>query len=91
MSERKQIQLVLLRVSFQVCSCLVRTGFLSTVLTILIYGQLGPGLGHGGTPADGSSSELGQYTGTNSNILNAQFMACNLLVVTVTTQEKKEQ
>ncbi|KAI3353535.1 hypothetical protein L3Q82_020062, partial [Scortum barcoo] len=47
---------------------------------------------HGGTPADGSSSELvGLYTGNTSNVLNVQFMACNLLLVTGTAQEKAEQ
>ncbi|KAM9314933.1 TAF5-like RNA polymerase II p300/CBP-associated factor-associated factor 65 kDa subunit 5L [Pholidichthys leucotaenia] len=47
---------------------------------------------HGGTPADGSSSELvGLYTGNASNVLNVQFMACNLLLVTGTAQEKTEQ
>ncbi|XP_049426977.1 TAF5-like RNA polymerase II p300/CBP-associated factor-associated factor 65 kDa subunit 5L [Epinephelus fuscoguttatus] len=47
---------------------------------------------HGGTPADGSSSELvGMYTGNTSNVLNVQFMACNLLLVTGTAQEKAEQ
>uniref|UniRef100_A0A3Q3M3Q6 TAF5-like RNA polymerase II, p300/CBP-associated factor (PCAF)-associated factor n=1 Tax=Mastacembelus armatus TaxID=205130 RepID=A0A3Q3M3Q6_9TELE len=47
---------------------------------------------HGGTPADGSSSELvGLYTGNTSNVLNVQFMACNLLLVTGTAQEKTEQ
>lgn len=46
---------------------------------------------HGGTPADGSSSELvGLYTGNTSNVLNVQFMACNLLLVTGTAQEKAE-
>ncbi|XP_034391596.1 TAF5-like RNA polymerase II p300/CBP-associated factor-associated factor 65 kDa subunit 5L [Cyclopterus lumpus] len=47
---------------------------------------------HGGTPADGSSGELvGLYTGNTSNVLNVQFMACNLLLVTGTAQEKAEQ
>ncbi|XP_072239676.1 TAF5-like RNA polymerase II p300/CBP-associated factor-associated factor 65 kDa subunit 5L [Leuresthes tenuis] len=47
---------------------------------------------HGGAPADGSSSELvGLYTGNTSNVLNVQFMACNLLLVTGTAQEKAEQ
>ncbi|XP_056136858.1 TAF5-like RNA polymerase II p300/CBP-associated factor-associated factor 65 kDa subunit 5L [Lampris incognitus] len=47
---------------------------------------------HGGTPTDGSSSELvGQYTGSTSNVLNVQFMACNLLLVAGTAQEKTEQ
>ncbi|XP_068178741.1 TAF5-like RNA polymerase II p300/CBP-associated factor-associated factor 65 kDa subunit 5L [Antennarius striatus] len=47
---------------------------------------------HGGTPADGSSSELvGLYTGNTSSVLNVQFMACNLLLVTGTAQEKAEQ
>uniref|UniRef100_A0A3P8S4Y5 TAF5-like RNA polymerase II, p300/CBP-associated factor (PCAF)-associated factor n=1 Tax=Amphiprion percula TaxID=161767 RepID=A0A3P8S4Y5_AMPPE len=47
---------------------------------------------HSGTPADGSSSELvGLYTGNTSNVLNVQFMACNLLLVTGTAQEKTEQ
>ncbi|XP_028829330.1 TAF5-like RNA polymerase II p300/CBP-associated factor-associated factor 65 kDa subunit 5L [Denticeps clupeoides] len=46
---------------------------------------------HGGTPADGSSSELvGLYTGNTSNVLNVQFMACNLLMVTGTAREKME-
>uniref|UniRef100_A0A8C9YVN7 TAF5-like RNA polymerase II, p300/CBP-associated factor (PCAF)-associated factor n=1 Tax=Sander lucioperca TaxID=283035 RepID=A0A8C9YVN7_SANLU len=46
---------------------------------------------HGGTPADGSSGELvGLYTGNTSNVLNVQFMACNLLLVTGTAQEKAE-
>ncbi|XP_063053808.1 TAF5-like RNA polymerase II p300/CBP-associated factor-associated factor 65 kDa subunit 5L [Engraulis encrasicolus] len=41
--------------------------------------------------ADGSSSELvGLYTGNTSSILNVQFMACNLLMVTGTAQEKQE-
>ncbi|XP_062400198.1 TAF5-like RNA polymerase II p300/CBP-associated factor-associated factor 65 kDa subunit 5L [Sardina pilchardus] len=41
--------------------------------------------------ADGSSSELvGLYTGDTSSILNVQFMACNLLMVTGTAQEKQE-
>ncbi|KTF96393.1 hypothetical protein cypCar_00033889 [Cyprinus carpio] len=47
---------------------------------------------HGTAPTDGSSSELiGQYTGSTSNILNVQFMACNLLLVTGTALEKQEQ
>ncbi|TNN60478.1 TAF5-like RNA polymerase II p300/CBP-associated factor-associated factor subunit 5L [Liparis tanakae] len=47
---------------------------------------------HGGTPAaDGSSGELvGLYTGSTSSVLNVQFMACNLLLVTGTAQEKAE-
>ncbi|XP_039660790.1 TAF5-like RNA polymerase II p300/CBP-associated factor-associated factor 65 kDa subunit 5L [Perca fluviatilis] len=46
---------------------------------------------HGGAPADGSSGELvGLYTGNTSNVLNVQFMACNLLLVTGTAQEKAE-
>ncbi|KAL0202864.1 hypothetical protein M9458_000882, partial [Cirrhinus mrigala] len=46
---------------------------------------------HGTAPNDGSSSELiGQYTGSTSNILNVQFMACNLLLVTGTALEKQE-
>ncbi|XP_035493367.2 TAF5-like RNA polymerase II p300/CBP-associated factor-associated factor 65 kDa subunit 5L [Scophthalmus maximus] len=47
---------------------------------------------HGGTPADGSSGELvGLYTGNTSNVLKVQFMACNLLLVTGSAQEKAEQ
>uniref|UniRef100_A0A8C1Q1E9 TAF5-like RNA polymerase II, p300/CBP-associated factor (PCAF)-associated factor n=1 Tax=Cyprinus carpio TaxID=7962 RepID=A0A8C1Q1E9_CYPCA len=50
------------------------------------------GSAHGSAPSDGSSSELiGQYTGSTSNILNVQFMACNLLLVTGTALEKQEQ
>ncbi|XP_027873592.1 TAF5-like RNA polymerase II p300/CBP-associated factor-associated factor 65 kDa subunit 5L isoform X2 [Xiphophorus couchianus] len=47
---------------------------------------------HGGAPAaDGSSGELvGQYVGNTSNVLNVQFMACNLLLVTGTALEKTE-
>ncbi|KAJ8264589.1 hypothetical protein GJAV_G00151040 [Gymnothorax javanicus] len=47
---------------------------------------------HGGSaPANGSSSELvGLYTGNTSSILSVQFMACNLLLVTGTAQEKQE-
>ncbi|XP_054460467.1 TAF5-like RNA polymerase II p300/CBP-associated factor-associated factor 65 kDa subunit 5L [Anoplopoma fimbria] len=46
---------------------------------------------HGATPADGSSGELvGLYTGNTSNVLNVQFMACNLLLVTGTAPEKAE-
>uniref|UniRef100_A0A3Q3QHW1 TFIID subunit TAF5 NTD2 domain-containing protein n=1 Tax=Monopterus albus TaxID=43700 RepID=A0A3Q3QHW1_MONAL len=46
---------------------------------------------HGGTPADGSSSELvGLYTGNTNSVLNVQFMACNLLLVTGSAQEKVE-
>uniref|UniRef100_A0A1A7YQB2 TAF5-like RNA polymerase II, p300/CBP-associated factor (PCAF)-associated factor n=1 Tax=Iconisemion striatum TaxID=60296 RepID=A0A1A7YQB2_9TELE len=46
---------------------------------------------HSGTPPDGSSSELvGMYTGNSSNILNIQFMSCNLLLVTAVAQEKAE-
>ncbi|XP_043969460.1 TAF5-like RNA polymerase II p300/CBP-associated factor-associated factor 65 kDa subunit 5L [Gambusia affinis] len=47
---------------------------------------------HSGAPAaDGSSSELvGQYVGNTSNVLNVQFMACNLLLVTGTALEKTE-
>ncbi|XP_030052336.1 TAF5-like RNA polymerase II p300/CBP-associated factor-associated factor 65 kDa subunit 5L [Microcaecilia unicolor] len=42
-------------------------------------------------PADGSSSELiGVYTGQLSNVLSAQFMACNLLLVTGIAQENQE-
>ncbi|KAG9330513.1 hypothetical protein AGOR_G00100600 [Albula goreensis] len=45
----------------------------------------------GGGPSDGSSSELvGLYTGSTSSILSVQFMACNLLLVTGTAQEKQE-
>ncbi|XP_030636577.1 TAF5-like RNA polymerase II p300/CBP-associated factor-associated factor 65 kDa subunit 5L [Chanos chanos] len=47
---------------------------------------------HGSTPPDGSSSELlGLYTENTSSVLNVQFMACNLLLVTGTAQEKQEQ
>ncbi|KAK7930642.1 hypothetical protein WMY93_007037 [Mugilogobius chulae] len=47
---------------------------------------------HGAAPADGSSSEMvGLYTGNTSNVLNVQFMACNLLLVTGTAPEKSEQ
>ncbi|XP_045073652.1 TAF5-like RNA polymerase II p300/CBP-associated factor-associated factor 65 kDa subunit 5L isoform X1 [Coregonus clupeaformis] len=47
---------------------------------------------HGATHADGSSSELvGLYTGNTSKVLNVQFMACNLLLVTGTAQEKHGQ
>lgn len=46
---------------------------------------------HGGTPTDGSSSELvGLYSGNTSSVLNVQFMACNLLLVTGSAQEKAE-
>ncbi|KAJ8002013.1 hypothetical protein DPEC_G00175380 [Dallia pectoralis] len=46
---------------------------------------------HGATPADGSSSEMvGLYTGNTSSVFNVQFMACNLLLVTGTAQEKAE-
>ncbi|RVE76699.1 hypothetical protein OJAV_G00011240 [Oryzias javanicus] len=46
---------------------------------------------HGGTPADGSSAELvGLYSGNTNSVLNVQFMACNLLLVTGTAQEKTE-
>ncbi|XP_010887535.2 TAF5-like RNA polymerase II p300/CBP-associated factor-associated factor 65 kDa subunit 5L [Esox lucius] len=46
---------------------------------------------HGATPADGSSSEMvGLYTGNTNSIFNVQFMACNLLLVTGTAQEKPE-
>ncbi|XP_057700543.1 TAF5-like RNA polymerase II p300/CBP-associated factor-associated factor 65 kDa subunit 5L isoform X2 [Corythoichthys intestinalis] len=46
---------------------------------------------HGATPPDGSSAELvGSYTGNTSNVLNVQFMACNLLLVTGTAQDKTE-
>ncbi|XP_037327869.2 TAF5-like RNA polymerase II p300/CBP-associated factor-associated factor 65 kDa subunit 5L [Pungitius pungitius] len=45
----------------------------------------------GAAPADGSSGELvGLYTGNSSGVLNVQFMACNLLLVTGTAQEKAE-
>ncbi|KAJ8416063.1 hypothetical protein AAFF_G00380850 [Aldrovandia affinis] len=45
----------------------------------------------GSAPTDGSSSELvGLYTGSTSNVLSVQFMACNLLLVTGTAQEKQE-
>ncbi|KAJ0033647.1 hypothetical protein NQD34_000754 [Periophthalmus magnuspinnatus] len=47
---------------------------------------------HGVAPPDGSSSEMvGLYTGNTSNVLNVQFMACNLLLVTGTVPEKSEQ
>lgn len=47
---------------------------------------------HGVAPADGSSNEMvGLYTGNTSNVLNVQFMACNLLLVSGTAQEKTEQ
>ncbi|XP_072513843.1 TAF5-like RNA polymerase II p300/CBP-associated factor-associated factor 65 kDa subunit 5L [Salminus brasiliensis] len=49
---------------------------------------------HSGTAAaaDGSSGELvGLYTGETSGVLNVQFMACNLLLVTGTALEKQEQ
>ncbi|KAJ8364874.1 hypothetical protein SKAU_G00137050 [Synaphobranchus kaupii] len=47
---------------------------------------------HGGNaPTDGSSSELvGLYTGSTSNVLSVQFMACNLLLVTGTALERPE-
>ncbi|MBN3285301.1 TAF5L factor, partial [Polyodon spathula] len=42
-------------------------------------------------PVDGSSSELvGVYTRQVSNVLSVQFMACNLLLMTGTTQENQE-
>lgn len=41
--------------------------------------------------ADGSSGELvGTYSGGTGAVLNVQFMACNLLLVTGTAQEKAE-
>ncbi|XP_053572253.1 TAF5-like RNA polymerase II p300/CBP-associated factor-associated factor 65 kDa subunit 5L [Bombina bombina] len=41
--------------------------------------------------SDGSSSELvGVYTGQTSNVLSAQCMACNLLLVTGIAQENQE-
>ncbi|XP_067355613.1 TAF5-like RNA polymerase II p300/CBP-associated factor-associated factor 65 kDa subunit 5L [Channa argus] len=47
---------------------------------------------HSGMSTDGSSSELvGLYSGNTSSVLNVQFMACNLLLVTGTAQEKAEQ
>ncbi|XP_056441830.1 TAF5-like RNA polymerase II p300/CBP-associated factor-associated factor 65 kDa subunit 5L isoform X1 [Gadus chalcogrammus] len=47
---------------------------------------------HAGSPADGSSGELvGLYSGATGSVLNVQFMACNLLLVTGTAQEKTEQ
>lgn len=49
---------------------------------------------HSGAAAavDGSSGELvGLYTGETSSVLNVQFMACNLLLVTGTALEKQEQ
>ncbi|KAM9770816.1 LOW QUALITY PROTEIN: TAF5-like RNA polymerase II p300/CBP-associated factor-associated factor 65 kDa subunit 5L [Menidia menidia] len=64
-----------------------------------IRGSHGGGGGGGGgaggvggaAPADGSSGELvGLYTGSTSSVLNVQFMACNLLLVTGTAQEKAE-
>ncbi|KPP79049.1 TAF5-like RNA polymerase II p300/CBP-associated factor-associated factor 65 kDa subunit 5L-like, partial [Scleropages formosus] len=46
---------------------------------------------HTSTTADGTSNELvGIYTGNTSNVLSVQFMACNLLLVTGTAQEKQE-
>ncbi|XP_069024045.1 TAF5-like RNA polymerase II p300/CBP-associated factor-associated factor 65 kDa subunit 5L [Embiotoca jacksoni] len=46
---------------------------------------------HGGTAADGSSGEMvGLFAGNTSSVLNVQFMACNLLLVTGTAQEKAE-
>uniref|UniRef100_A0A8C2L7V9 TFIID subunit TAF5 NTD2 domain-containing protein n=1 Tax=Cricetulus griseus TaxID=10029 RepID=A0A8C2L7V9_CRIGR len=43
------------------------------------------------TPADVSSGELMcMYIGQMSNVLNVQFMACNLLLVTGITQENQE-
>ncbi|XP_077461071.1 TAF5-like RNA polymerase II p300/CBP-associated factor-associated factor 65 kDa subunit 5L [Stigmatopora argus] len=46
---------------------------------------------HGAAPADGSSAELvGSYTGNTGNVLNVQFTACNLLLVTGTAQDKME-
>ncbi|KAM6972837.1 TAF5-like RNA polymerase II p300/CBP-associated factor-associated factor 65 kDa subunit 5L [Aplochiton taeniatus] len=46
---------------------------------------------HTGSPADGSSSELvGLYSGNTSSVVNNQFMACNMLLVTGTAQEKQE-
>ncbi|KAG7274997.1 hypothetical protein CRUP_001090 [Coryphaenoides rupestris] len=54
----------------------------------------GGGSHAGGTPAaaDGSSGELvGLYAGTTASVLSVQFMACNLLLVTGTAQEKTEQ
>uniref|UniRef100_A0AAY5EXE9 TFIID subunit TAF5 NTD2 domain-containing protein n=1 Tax=Electrophorus electricus TaxID=8005 RepID=A0AAY5EXE9_ELEEL len=51
--------------------------------------------GHGGgagPAADGSSAELvGLYSGDTGSVLNVQFMACNLLLVTGTAPEKQEQ
>ncbi|KAI4800188.1 hypothetical protein KUCAC02_013422 [Chaenocephalus aceratus] len=64
---------------------------------LVLYRQLGAGGGtirnsHGAAPADGSSNEMvGLYTGNTSNVLNVQFMACNLLLVSGTAQEKTEQ
>lgn len=47
--------------------------------------------GGGAAPSDGSSPELvGVYTGETSSVLNVQFTACNLLLVTGTAQEKHE-
>lgn len=48
--------------------------------------------GGGAVPPDGSSPELvGVYSGETSSVLNVQFTACNLLLVTGTAQEKQEQ
>ncbi|KAF7689378.1 hypothetical protein HF521_012731 [Silurus meridionalis] len=48
--------------------------------------------GGGAVPPDGSSPELvGVYMGETSSVLNVQFTACNLLLVTGTAQEKQEQ
>ncbi|XP_061881991.1 TAF5-like RNA polymerase II p300/CBP-associated factor-associated factor 65 kDa subunit 5L [Entelurus aequoreus] len=46
---------------------------------------------HGAAPADGSSGELvGSYAGNTGNVLNVQFMACNLLLVTGSARDKAQ-
>lgn len=73
--------------SFSPDSCLVASASMDN--SVRVWDIRGS---HGATPADGSSAELvGLYTGNTSNVLNVQFMACNLLLVTGTAQEKAQQ
>ncbi|KAG7492964.1 hypothetical protein MATL_G00020810 [Megalops atlanticus] len=77
--------------SFSPDSSLVASASMDNSVRVWDIRNAHGGGGGSSMPADGSSSELvGLYTGSTSSVLSVQFMACNLLLVTGTAQEKQE-
>ncbi|XP_061130205.1 TAF5-like RNA polymerase II p300/CBP-associated factor-associated factor 65 kDa subunit 5L [Syngnathus typhle] len=72
--------------SFSPDSSLVASS--STDNTVRVWDVRGS---QGAAPPDGSSAELvGSYAGSTGNVLNVQFTACNLLLVTGSARDKSE-